>query len=77
MDTLFAILDREIANNRLKHTQLLFRKYQGKKAMKFVSVDSPEYKKKIKSLMNKFEDLFYLANESATTLTYIFKNAEY
>jgi hypothetical protein len=46
MDTLFAILDREIANNRLKHTQLLFRKYQGKKAMKFVSVDSPEYKKK-------------------------------
>lgn len=67
---LFDAVKQELINDKLRHVQVLFRLWNGQKAMKFVSVDTPEYKEKIKAIADKYYKDLYLVDESKTTLTY-------
>lgn len=67
---LFDAINQELIRDKLQHVQVLFRLWNGQKAMKFVSVDTPVYKEKIKAIAGKYYKDLYLVDESKTTLTY-------
>lgn len=67
---LFENLRNEIAENKIKHVQMLLGLYQGKLAIHFTGLDNETFKAKVKAIADKYS--LKLVKQGKSTETYIF-----
>lgn len=67
---LFEAINQELVDNKLQHVQALFRLKDGRRCIKFVSVDNDQYKARVKAIADRYCESLYLIDETKTTLTY-------
>ena len=64
-------IEKELEYNKMKHVQALFRCSNGVPCVKFVSVDTEDYKNRLKKIINeKYVDKLVLIKETDITLLY-------
>ncbi len=67
---LFKALNNELADNKIKHVQVIMTKYQDRLAARFNFLDNDYYKTKTKEIAGKYS--MTLVKQGKTTATYIF-----
>lgn len=70
LSNLFNLLNRRIKEERIKHVQLLFRVKNGRPVAKFVSVDTEEYRQRVKFICKSFPKSLEFFEETPTTISY-------
>lgn len=67
---LFQMVNGDLKNERIQHVQVVFRIYNGRRAMKFLSVDTERFKEKVKEIAGWYCESLQLVQETKTTLIY-------
>ena len=67
---LFETIRNEIAENKIKHVQMLLVVHQGELAIHFKGLDNETFKTKVKAIADKYS--LKLVKQGKSTETYIF-----